>query len=147
MNISDKEFDNMNKKISPNSSMLKNCCCAFLIGGFICTIGQVLCEIYLSLGMEEKDARSMVSVTLIFLTALLTGLGIFDKIAKVAGAGTVVPITGFANSITSPAIEFKSEGWVMGVGTKIFSIAGPVIVYGIGSSIVYGIILWIWTVI
>ena len=143
MNISDKEFDKMNKKASPNSKLFKDCCFAFLIGGLICTIGQILGEIFLSTGMQEDSAKSLVSVILIFATAVLTGLGVFDKIAKVAGAGTIVPITGFANSIASPAIEFKSEGWVLGVGANMFKIAGPVIVYGIGASVVYGVIYWI----
>ena len=109
MNISDKEFDKMNKKASPNSNILKDCCFAFLVGGFICVIGQILGEIYLSAGMQEDAAKALISVTIIFLTALLTGLGVFEKIAKFAGAGTIVPITGFANSIAAPAIEFKSD--------------------------------------
>ncbi len=145
MNISNKEYDELNKKISPPSHMLRNMCFAFLIGGLICTIGQLLYRLYVYLGLGVSDARSVVSVTLIFIAGLLTGIGVFDKIAKYAGAGTIVPITGFANAIVSPAIEFKCEGWVMGVGAKLFALAGPVIVYGISSSIIYGVILWLFT--
>lgn len=133
----------MTKKASPNSPKLKNSICAFLIGGLICCFGQGLLNLYIAAGLKEDDAKTLVSVTLIFLTAVLTALHLFDKIAKVAGAGTLVPITGFANSVVSPAIEFKSEGLVMGIGAKMFTIAGPVLVYGICASVIYGIILWI----
>ena len=145
MNISNKEYDELNKKISPPSHMFRNMCFAFLIGGLICTIGQLLYRLYVYWGLGVSDARSVVSVTLIFIAGLLTGIGVFDKIAKYAGAGTIVPITGFANAIVSPAIEFKSEGWVMGLGAKLFALAGPVIVYGISSSVIYGVILWLFT--
>ena len=131
----------MADKASPGSKSVKNVVLAFVFGGAICTIGQLLQNLYMLAGMELKDARGAVSVTLIFLGALLTALRIFDNIAKYAGAGTLVPITGFANSIVAPAIEFKSEGYVMGIGAKMFVIAGPVLVYGIMASATYGIIL------
>ncbi len=131
----------MADKASPGSKSVKNVVLAFVFGGAICTIGQLLQNLYMLTGMELKDARGAVSVTLIFLGALLTALRIFDNIAKYAGAGTLVPITGFANSIVAPAIEFKSEGYVMGIGAKMFVIAGPVLVYGIMASAIYGIIL------
>lgn len=133
----------MTKKASPNSSVWKDCLMAFLFGGMICTLGQALFALYQQAGLDEKDARSVVSVTLIFIAALLTALNVFDNIAKHAGAGTLVPITGFANAMVSPAIEFKTEGFVTGVGAKMFVIAGPVIVYGISASILYGIILYV----
>ena len=109
-----------------------------MFGGAICTLGQALCNLYQSLGLELPQARTGVSISLIFLSALLTALGLYDKIAQHAGAGTLVPITGFANSMVSPALEFKSEGFVNGLGAKLFSIAGPVLVYGITASVVYG---------
>ena len=129
------------------SPILKNCLCAFLVGGLICSIGQALREIYTSLNFSEQDAGTLASVTLIFSSALLTGLGVFDNIARVAGAGTLVPITGFANAVSSQAIDAKSEGYVFGVGAKIFAIAGPVIVFGILSGTVYGVIYYISTLI
>ena len=125
------------------SPCLKNCVCAFLVGGLICTIGQCFTNIYIALGMAKDDAGTLTSVTLIFLTALLTGFGVFDKIAKHAGGGTLVPITGFANAFSSAAIDNKYEGFVLGFGAKIFTIAGPVILYGISAGVVYGIIYYI----
>ncbi len=116
---------------------------AFLIGGAICTLGQVFMIIYEAVGVPEDIAKSLVPVTLVFLAALFTGIGIFDDLAKIAGAGTLVPITGFANAVVSPAIDNKSEGFIMGVGAKMFVIAGPVIVYGIISSVLYGVIYYI----
>lgn len=127
------------------SPILKNCLCAFAFGGLICSIGQIFKDIYTHFGLVEEDAGTLVSVTLIFLSALLTGLGVFDNIAKIAGAGTLVPITGFANAVSSQAIDSKSEGFVLGVGAKIFSVAGPVIVFGILSGTIYGIIYYIYT--
>ena len=115
------------------------------MGGVICVIGQLLMELYKSFEWDEKVVKMAVPVTLIFIAALLTGLRLFDKIAKHAGAGTLVPITGFANAVVAPAIEFKSEGFILGVGAKIFAIAGPVIVYGTVASVVYGVIYWITT--
>ncbi|MBR1778898.1 MAG: stage V sporulation protein AC [Clostridia bacterium] len=132
----------MTKKASPSSPSFKNCFLAFISGGVICTIGQILTDLYQHFGLSLKDSRNLVSVTLVFLGALLTALHIYDNIAKHAGAGTLVPITGFANSIVAPALEFKSEGHIMGIGAKMFIIAGPVIVFGVTASIVYGIIIW-----
>lgn len=125
------------------SNVLKNFCFAFLIGGIICIIGQLFMDLYITLGVEEKIASTLASITLIFIAALLTGIGVFDNIAKVAGGGTIVPITGFANSISSQAIDSKSEGFIGGVGAKIFTIAGPVILYGLLAGSVYGVILYI----
>ena len=141
--ISPKEYDNIVKKISPKSKCFVNSLKAFLIGGTICTIGQVLINLYQFLGLNEDDSKTLTSVTLIFLGILLTAIGVYDKIAKHAGAGTLVPITGFANAVSSPAIEFKSEGYVAGLGAKLFIIAGPVIVYGVTASVVFGAVLWV----
>ena len=145
MKISNKQYDNMVKKASPPSPKLKNFILAYLVGGLICVIGQLFKELYEYLGLTEDVVKMLVPVTLIFLAALLTGLKVFDNIAKYAGAGTLVPITGFANSVVSPAIEFKNEGWILGVGANMFKIAGPVIVYGTIASVVYGVIYWITT--
>ena len=122
----------------------KNCVNAFVFGGGICVLGQALKDIY-GIWLGEKTASTLVSVTLIFVAALLTGLGVFDNIAKHAGAGTLVPITGFANSVASPAVDTKGEGFILGVGAKMFTIAGPVIVYGTVASVIYGIIYWLTT--
>lgn len=129
---------------APRSPILKNCVRAFLVGGLICTIGQGLRNVYTKLcGMDTDDAGTMTAVTLVLIAVILTGLGVFDRIAKFAGAGTLVPITGFANAVASPAIDAKSEGWVLGVGAKIFTIAGPVLLYGTLAGAVYGVIYWI----
>ena len=137
----------MYKKASPKSPILKDCFFAFISGGFICTIGQLLSDIYIKqFEIPTKEAQAWVSVSLIALGSFLTAINIYDNIAKYAGAGTIVPITGFANSIVSPAMEFKSEGYVLGTGAKMFTIAGPVIVYGVISSIIYGLILWIFNI-
>ena len=132
-------------KKSPNSPILKNCILAFFIGGLICSIGQIIFDFCTFKGMDTITSNTIVSISLIGITAILTGLNIFNKIGKVAGAGSLVPITGFANSIVSPAMEYKSEGYVMGVGAKMFTVAGPVLVYGISSSIVVGIIYFIFS--
>ena len=124
------------------SPLLADCACAFFIGGTICAAGEGLRQLYQTTGLSEDNAGMLTSVTLIFLTALLTGLGVFDSIAKHGGGGTLVPITGFANAVTSAAIDNKSEGFIMGVGAKIFTIAGPVILYGIAAGTVYGLIYW-----
>lgn len=145
MQISNKEYDRMIKKLSPPSPKIKDFIWAFSVGGFICVIGQLFMELYNSLGLEEKVIKMAVPVTIIFIAALLTGLRLFDKIAKHAGAGTLVPITGFANAVVSPAIEFKREGFVLGVGANMFKIAGPVITYGTIASVIYGVIYWITT--
>lgn len=133
----------MAEKASPKSNLFINCIKAFLVGGLICTIGQGLTNIYTLCGMELLDARTLTSVSLVFLGALLTSIGVYDRIAKHAGAGSLVPITGFANSIVAPAIEFKSEGFVLGLGAKMFIIAGPVLVYGITASVLWGVIYFI----
>ena len=145
MNISNQEYGELAKRVSPPSSMAKTIPMAFLIGGAICTLGEALLNMYAALGFSQDDAGALTSISLIFLSALLTGFKLYDRIAQVAGAGTLVPITGFANSIVSPALEFKSEGYVLGLGAKMFVIAGPVLVYGISASIVYGIIYYIQT--
>ena len=137
-----KEYNDLVSDKSPKSPILKDCTLAFLIGGAICTVGHGLKDLYLHFGFADKDASSLVCVTLIFLAVLATGLGIFDNLAKYAGAGTFVPITGFANAVSSCAIDNKSEGYVLGVGAKMFIIAGPVIVYGILSGALYGIIYY-----
>lgn len=139
------EYSQLVKEKSPNSPVFMNCIKAFLIGGLICLLGQGLTNLYTYLGVAEKDAKTLTSVTLVFLGVLLTTLDIYGKIAKHAGAGTLLPITGFANSVAAPAIEFKSEGYILGVGAKIFSIAGPVIVYGTLASVIYGVVYWITT--
>ena len=143
MNITETEYKQMYKKASPPSHKIKDFFMAFVVGGLICTLGQLLFELYATLGIIQEVSKMLVSVTLIFLAALLTALHLFNDIAKHAGAGTLVPITGFANAMVSPAIEFKAEGWVLGLGAKIFTIAGPVIVYGTVASVVYGLIYWI----
>ena len=144
MDYTNKQYlDYLNKK-SPDSTIVKDVIAAFLIGGIICTTGQALFDLYNKIaGLAEEDARTAVSITLIFTGALLTGLDIYGKIAKTAGAGTIVPITGFANAIVSPAMEFKKEGLVLGLAAKMFTIAGPVLVYGITSSVIIGIVYYI----
>ena len=134
------EYSNYVDKKSPNSPILKNCFNAFWVGGLICSVGQILFDFCKYKGLEETACSTFVSIVLIGIAALLTGLNIFNKIGKFAGAGSLVPITGFANSIVSPAIEYKSEGYVMGVGGKMFTVAGPVLVYGISASVLIGII-------
>lgn len=141
--ISKTEYSRIVKKNSPKSKTYVNVAKAFVFGGGICVLGQGLLELFKLWKIEETDAKTLVSVSLIFLGVLLTALGVYDKIAKLAGAGTLVPITGFANAMSAPAIEFKTEGFVTGLGAKMFIIAGPVIVYGVSSAIIYGIILWI----
>lgn len=143
MSTSDKEYSKMAEKASPNSPKLKNCINAFLFGGAICTFGQFLNFIFERMGFSEDYVKAMTPSVLIIITAILTGIGVFDKIAKHAGAGTIVPITGFANSVVSPAMEFKSEGIVLGTGANIFKIAGPVIAYGIFAGVIYGLIAYI----
>ena len=125
------------------SPLWKDCLWAFCVGGAICAGGQGLLALYQSWGADQEDAAAWVSISLIFLASLLTGLGVFDSIAKRAGAGTLVPITGFSNAMVSPALEFKSEGFVTGTGAKLFTVAGPVLAYGISASVIYGIILYL----
>ena len=143
--MTEKEYGKLIKEMAPRSPIGKDCLHAFWIGGLICTIGQALINGYAALGLEKQDAGTAASMTLVALSALLTGLSLYDNIAKHAGAGTLVPITGFANSVVAPAVEFKTEGFVLGMAAKMFSIAGPVIVYGVSASVIYGIIYWITT--
>ena len=140
MNISNQEYGELAKRMSPPSAMYKTLPLAFVIGGGICVLGEALLNLYGMLGLSQDDAGALTSMSLIFLSALFTGLKLYDRIAQHAGAGTLVPITGFANSVVSPALDFKSEGYVLGLGAKMFVIAGPVIVYGISASIIYGVI-------
>ena len=138
-----REYDAMVQKASPRSPVLKDCLFAFLFGGAICTLGQGLADLFMLLGFTLQDARTFVSISLIFLSAALTAFGVYDNIAKYAGAGTLVPITGFANSMVSPALEFKSEGFVTGLGSKMFVVSGPVLVFGLSASVFYGIVLYV----
>ena len=135
--MTDKQYDSLVREMSPKSPIGKDCFNAFWIGGLI------FINWYTSMGLEKQDASTAGSMTLVAISALLTGLSLYDNLAKYAGAGTLVPITGFANSIAAPAVEFKTEGFILGVGAKMFTIAGPVIVYGVSASIVYGFIYWI----
>ena len=143
--MTEKEYGKLISSMAPKSPIVKDCFNAFWIGGLICTIGQLILNGYTALGLDETNAGTATSMTLVALSALLTGLSLYDNIAKYAGAGTLVPITGFANAISSAAVEFKTEGFILGVGAKIFTIAGPVIVYGVSASVVYGLIYWITT--
>lgn len=143
MSTTGNEYSEMAKKASPNSPVLKDCIKAFLIGGTICLIGQILNFLFEKAGFNEEYVKALTPSVLIIITAILTGIGVFDKIAKHAGAGTVVPITGFANSVVSPALEFRAEGIVLGTGAKIFTVAGPVIAYGTAATVIYGIIAFL----
>ena len=143
MNLDSKSYKKYAKERAKKSPLAKDSLMAFLIGGAICILGQAIMIIYKAVGVPDDMAKSLVPVTLIFLAALFTGIGIFDNLAKIAGAGTLVPITGFANAVVSPAIDNKSEGFIMGVGAKMFVVAGPVIVYGIISSVLYGVVYYI----
>ena len=145
MEVTEKEYGKLVQELAPKSPMKKDCINAFWIGGLICVLGQLAINGYTALGLEKQDASTAASMSLVVLSALLTGLSLYDNIAKFAGAGTLVPITGFANAIASPAIEFKTEGFILGVGAKTFTIAGPVIVYGTVASVVYGFVYWITT--
>ena len=141
MNISNEAYKQLADRLAPKSNTPLNCLKAFAVGGGICVLGQALKNLWLALGAGEEPAGLLSSVSLIFLSALLTGLGLYDDLAKHGGAGTLVPITGFANAVAAPAVEFKTEGWVTGLAVKMFTIAGPVIVYGTLASILYGFIL------
>lgn len=145
--MTEREYGRLVKQMSPRSPMWRDCLNAFWIGGLICTLGQVFVNWYTSLGLDKEMAGTAASMSLVALSALLTGFSLYDNIAKHAGAGTLVPITGFANAIAAPAVEFKTEGFILGVGAKMFTIAGPVIVYGTVVSVVYGIIYWITTIV
>ena len=143
MNMSKEEYAAYVRRKMPRSPLGKDLLLAFLVGGAICCVGQGFGDLYRYLGASAEDASAWTAVTMVFLGAFLTGIGVYDRIAKHAGAGTLVPITGFANSVASPALEFKTEGMILGLAGKIFSIAGPVILYGVGAGAVYGLILWI----
>lgn len=143
--MTQKQYAKLVKQISPPSPVGKDCLLAFLVGGLICTLGQGLMELYAS-ALDKQSAATAASMTLVALSALLTGLSLYDDIAKAAGAGTLVPITGFANAISAPAVEFRTEGFILGVGARMFTIAGPVIVYGLSASVVYGVIYYLATV-
>ena len=143
--MTQKQYAKLVKQISPPSPVGKDCLLAFLVGGLICTLGQGLTELYAA-ALDKQSAATAASMTLVALSALLTGLSIYDDIAKAAGAGTLVPITGFANAISAPAVEFRTEGFILGVGARMFTIAGPVIVYGLSASVVYGIIYYLATI-
>ena len=141
--MTEKQYNALVKEMSPQSPLGRDCRNAFVVGGLICAIGQFFINTYVNFGMEKQDASTAASMTLVVISAILTGLSLYDNIAKHAGAGTLVPITGFANSIAAPAVEFKTEGFILGVGAKMFTIAGPVIVYGVSASVVYGLIYWV----
>lgn len=143
MKLSQEQYKQMYKEASHPTRSYLTIPKAFVIGGLICVLGEALLEMYKYFGIGEKNSAALTSITLVFLSALFTGLGLYHKLAKHAGAGTLVPITGFANSVVSPAIEFKAEGYVLGLGAKIFIICGPVILYGISASVIYGFIYWL----
>lgn len=143
MSISKDDYSKMTDKASPNSPKILNSVKAFLFGGSICLLGQIIMTLLENAGLSEKEVLAGTSSILIMLTAILTGIGVFDKIARHAGAGTIVPITGFANSVVSPALEFQHEGFILGTAAQMFTIAGPVIVYGVASSFLYGLIIFI----
>ena len=144
--MTEKEYGKLVQDLAPKSPMGKDCIWAFVVGGLICVLGQLAMNGYMALGLDKEGASTATAMSLVALSALLTGLSLYDDIAKRAGAGTLVPITGFANSIAAPAVEFKTENWINGVGSKMFIIAGPVIVYGVAASVVYGFIYWLTTV-
>ena len=143
--MTEKQYAKLIDEMSPKSPIGKDCLNAFVVGGTICAIGQFFINYYTKLGLEKDMAGTAASMTLVLLSAVLTGLSLYDDIAKHAGAGTLVPITGFANSIAAPAVEFKTEGMILGTAAKMFTIAGPVIVYGVSTSVVYGFIYWLTT--
>lgn len=144
--MTEKEYGKLVEEAAPKSPVWRDCLNAFWIGGLICALGQLFINCYTAWGLDKEAAGTACSMTLVALSALLTGLSVYDDIAKHAGAGTLVPITGFANSIAAPAVEFKTEGFVLGVAAKMFTIAGPVLVYGTAASVVYGVIYWIWSI-
>ena len=144
--MTEKEYQKLAEELAPKSPMGKDCLGAFLVGGIICAIGQFFINYYTKLGLDKTDASTAASMSLVVISAVLTGLSLYDNSAKFAGAGTLVPITGFANAIAAPAVEFKTEGFILGVGAKMFTIAGPVIVYGVSASVIYGFIYWLTTI-
>ena len=142
--MTEKQYGKLVSEHGPKSPVGKDCLNAFWIGGLICTLGQVCMNCYTNLGLDKEAAGTAMSMSLVALSALLTGLSLYDNLAKYGGAGTLMPITDFANAIAAPAVEFKTEGFILGVGAKIFTIAGPVIVYGLAASVVYGFLYWLW---
>lgn len=144
--MTQKQYGRLVKEMSPKSPIWRDCLLSFLIGGGICLLGQVFMNFYTGIELSKEDAATATSMSLVAISALLTGLSLYDDIAKYAGAGTLVPITGFANSIAAPAVEFKTEGFILGVGARMFTIAGPVIVYGLCAGVLYGLIYWITTI-
>ena len=140
--MKEKEYEKLVGELSPKSPVWKDCLNAFWIGGLICVLGQAILNGFTAMGLDETNAAAATSISLVFLSALFTGLSLYDDLAKHAGAGTLVPITGFANAVVSPAVEFKSEGFILGMAAKMFTIAGPVLVYGTVASVVYGVIYW-----
>ena len=144
--MTNEEYGKYVDSLAPKSKCLRNCLNAFWVGGLICVLGQLLMNGFQALDLSKDLSATATSICLVFLSALLTGLAVYDDIAKLAGAGTLVPITGFANSIAAPAVEFQTEGIILGTCAKMFTIAGPVIVYGVCASVVYGLIYWIWMI-
>ena len=144
--MTEKQYGELVKELSPRSPAWKDSLFAFVSGGLICVLGQALINWYGNLGLEKQSASGAASMSRVCIAALLTGLGVFDDIAKYAGAGTLVPITGFANAVAAPAVEFKTEGMILGTAAKMFTIAGPVIVYGVSASVIYGLIYWVTTI-
>ena len=147
MDMSNKDYDKFVQARAAKSPIVKNCAFAFVIGGAICVLGQVILDGFTALGLEKTDAGTATSVCLVALSALLTGLNLYNKLGRFGGAGTLVPITGFANAVVSPAIDFKTEGFITGMAAKMFTVAGPVIVFGVSASVVYGLIYWLMQVI
>lgn len=143
MDMSNKDYDKFVQARAQKSPIAKNCLFAFVIGGIICVLGQVILDGFTALGLEKTDAGTATSVSLVALSALLTGLNLYNKLGRFGGAGTLVPITGFANAVVSPAMDFKTEGLITGMAAKMFTVAGPVIVFGVSASVVYGIVYWI----
>lgn len=140
--MTEKQYARLVEDLSPKSPLKQDCLRAFWVGGLICLIGQLILNGYMALGLDKEKAGTACSMTLVALSALLTGLSLYDNIARYAGAGTLVPITGFSNAVAAPAVEFRTEGFILGVGAKMFTIAGPVIVYGVSASVVYGFVYW-----
>ena len=147
MDMSNKDYDKFVQARAAKSPIVKNCAFAFVIGGAICVLGQAIMDGFTALGLEKTDAGTATSVCLVALSALLTGLNLYNKLGRFGGAGTLVPITGFANAVVSPAIDFKTEGFITGMAAKMFTVAGPVIVFGVSASVVYGLIYWVMQII
>ena len=145
MRMTNNEYGDYVKRKSPKSPLIKDSIKAFIVGGLICCVGQIFLNMYTGMNMTEESAAAATSVTMVFIGAFLTGIGVYDTLGKFAGAGTLVPITGFANSVVSPALEFKAEGFITGTAAKMFIIAGPVIVFGTAASVIYGFIYWLCT--